>query len=91
MYIELFRERLSEKVHVTIPKGIMGGFEFTVLQRNLRLRMAREAMDVCLQVLKESSKSRFESYSVRNSELIVYHITFRDCRVHIFFPQRSSK
>ena len=86
MYIELFRERLSKKVHVTIPKGIMGGFEFSVLQRNLRLRMAREAMDVCLQVLKESSKSRFESYSVRNSELIVYHITFRDCRVHIFFP-----
>ena len=23
------------KVHTTIPKGIMGGFEFTVLQRNL--------------------------------------------------------
>ena len=30
--IQLFRERLSEKVHVTIPKGIVvGGFEFTVL------------------------------------------------------------
>ena len=24
------------KVRATIPKGIMGGFEFTVLQRNLR-------------------------------------------------------
>ena len=35
-YIQLFRERLSEKVHATIPKGIVGGFEFTVLQRNLR-------------------------------------------------------
>ena len=31
--IQLFRERLSEKVHATIPKGIVGGFEFTVLQR----------------------------------------------------------
>ena len=31
--IQLFRERLSEKVHPTIPKGIVGGFEFTVLQR----------------------------------------------------------
>ena len=43
------------------------------------------AMDVCLRVLKESNKSRFESCSVRNSELIVSHIIFRDCRVHIFF------
>ena len=24
------------KVRATIPKGIMGGFEFTVLQRNLK-------------------------------------------------------
>ena len=34
--IQLFRERLLEKVHATIPKGIVGGFEFTVLQRNLK-------------------------------------------------------
>ena len=47
-------------------------------------RMAREAMDVCLRVLKESNKSRFDSYSVRNSVLIISHIIFRDCRVHIF-------
>ena len=40
-------------------------------------------MDVCLLVLKESNKSRFDSYSVRNSVLIISHITFRDCRVHI--------
>ena len=26
--IQLFRERLSETVHTTIPKGIVGGFEF---------------------------------------------------------------
>ena len=25
--IQLFRERLSEKVHATTPKGIVGGFE----------------------------------------------------------------
>ena len=48
-------------------------------------RMAGEAMDVCLRVLKESNKSRFDSYSVRNSELIVFHTTFLDCRVHIFY------
>ena len=54
-------------------------------------RVAREAMDVCLRVLKKSSKSRFDGYSVRNSVLIISHITFRDCRVHIFFRQPFSK
>ena len=34
--IQLFRERLSQKVHATIPKGIVGGFEFTVIQRSLK-------------------------------------------------------
>ena len=29
--IQLLREKLSEKVHATIPKGIVGGFKFTVL------------------------------------------------------------
>ena len=46
--------------------------------------MAGEAMHMCLRVLKESNKSRFDSYSVGNSVLIMSHITFRDCRVHIF-------
>ena len=35
-FIYLFQERLSEKVHTTIPKGFVGGFEFTVLKRNLK-------------------------------------------------------
>ena len=52
-------------------------------------RMAGEVMDICLQVLKESNKSRFDSYSVRNSVLIISHITFRDCRVHIFSDNLS--
>ena len=30
MNIQLFQERLSEKVHATIPKGNVGGFKFTV-------------------------------------------------------------
>ena len=42
-------------------------------------------MDICLRVLKESNKSyRFDSYSVRNSVLLLSHITFRDWRVHFF-------
>ena len=35
-YVNLFREKLSKKVHATVPKGIVGGFEFLVLQRNLK-------------------------------------------------------
>ena len=46
-------------------------------------------MDICLRALKESNKKRFESYSVRNGELIVSHTTFRDCRVHIFSDNLS--
>ena len=40
-------------------------------------------MDVCLRVLRKEKKSRFDSYSVRNSVLIISHITFWDCRVLI--------
>ena len=48
-------------------------------------RMAGEAVDICLRVLNESNKSyRFDSYSIRNSVLLLSHFTFRDCRVHIF-------
>ena len=49
-------------MHATIPKGIVGGFEGTVLQRNLK-EWFREATDICLRVLKESNKSRFDSFS----------------------------
>ena len=52
-------------------------------------RMARGAMDVCLRMLKESNNRRFNSYSVRNSVLIISHITFRDGRVHIFSDKLS--
>ena len=34
--IQIFRERLSGKVHATTPKGIVAGFEFAVLQTNLK-------------------------------------------------------
>ena len=59
IFIQLFRERLSEKVHATIPKGIVGGFEFTVLQRNLK-EWHKSPWNVCLRVIKESNKSRFD-------------------------------
>ena len=52
-------------------------------------RMAQETMDLCFQMLKESNNRRFNRYSVRNSVLIKSHITFRDCRVHIFSDNLS--
>ena len=41
-------------------------------------------MDICLRVVKESNNSRFDGYSARNSVLNISHVTFRDCRLHIF-------
>ena len=73
-YLQLFREKLSGKVHATILKGIMGGFEFPFFQRNLK-ELVREAMEMCLPELKESNKNRFDSYSVRNSVLSISHIS----------------
>ena len=70
---QLFRERLSEKVHATIPKGIVGVFEFSVVQRNLK-ELARKAMEMCFLVLKESNKSRFGSY--RRQEQCIDHILY---------------
>ena len=126
----IFRERLSEKVHATIPKGIRVVLSplffkeiwnsgtrgilrtadvFPVvaslppLPRRERSddrkyvcysQAIREAMDVCLRVLKESNKSRFDSYSVRKSVLIISHIAFQDCRMHTFsdnFSRNSCK
>ena len=52
--------------------------------------MARGAMSLCLRVLKENNKSRFDSYRVRNSVLIISHIIVRDCRVQ-FFPTTFLK
>ena len=72
---------LSEKVHATIPKRHCSSKKLE--------RMALEVMDVCLRLLKESNKGRFDSYSVRNAVLILSHITFRDCRVHIFSDNLS--
>ena len=47
VHIHLFRERLSKKEHATIPKRIVGGFEFAVLQRNLKEWHKRQWTYVC--------------------------------------------
>ena len=75
-------------MHATILKGIVGGFEFSFFQRNLK-EFTRKAMEMCLRVLKESNKSRSDSYSRQVTVLIISHITFRDCHVHIFCDNLS--
>ena len=89
IYIQLFRERLSDKVHATNPKRYCGWSWVHCFSKTFE-RMAGEAMDICLRVLKESNKCRFNSYSVRNSVLIISHITFWDCKVHIFSDNLSQ-
>ena len=56
--IQLFRERLSEEVHATIAKGIVGDFEFTVLQRSLKVWYGRPWTYVCECWRKELKKVR---------------------------------
>ena len=86
----MFPERMSENVHAKILKGIMGGFEFTVLQRNLK-ELARKAMKMCLRALTERNKSRFDSYSRQKQciDHIPYYLSGLS-RAH-FFRQPFSK
>ena len=55
--IQLFGERLSKKVHATTPKGIVDGFDFTVLSKTFEAT-AREAVDVCLRVLRKAKRKK---------------------------------
>ena len=84
-HIQLFWERLLEKVHVTILKGIVGGFEFTVLQRNLKEWHERPWTYVCKH-WREAAKLGLTA-SVMNSVLIIshtIHLSGLSC-AHYFF------
>ena len=60
-------------MHATILKGIVGGFEFSFFQRNLK-ELARKAMEMCLRALKESNKSSFDNYS--RQERCIDHVPY---------------
>ena len=47
-------------------------------------------MELCLQLLKESNKSEFDSYMVRKSVSVISHITFWVCRMHTFSDNLSQ-
>ena len=50
--------------------------------------MALEAMDLCLQLLKESNENKC---SVRDSVLILSHITFPDCRTDTLYSESGNR
>ena len=81
VYTAILRQVVGKSAREN-PERYCGWFLFRCSSKEFE-RMAREAMDVCLRVLKESNKSRFDRYSVRNSILIISHITFRDSPAHI--------
>ena len=79
------RTRQSRKALWVVLNSRLLGFSISAKSE----KKARDAMDVCLQVPKESNKSRFDSYSVRNSVLIISQISrnsFRQwqARGHLF-------
>ena len=86
--IQLFWERLSEKVHATILKGIVGDFKCTVFQRNLKESYGRPLISVC-ECCRKVTKVGSTATVVRNSVLIIAHFTFRDCRVHFTLDKLS--
>ena len=75
-------------MHATTPKGIVGSFECPVLQRNLKELHGRPRTYVC-ECQRKVKKLVSTATVVRNSVLIISHITFRDCRVHIFSDNLS--
>ena len=70
------------------PERCCGWFSVHCFSKKFQ-RMARDAMDVCLRGLKERNKNRFDSYNVRNTVMIISHITFRGCLVHSFCDNLS--
>ena len=61
--IQLFRERLSTKSARDNSERYCGWVLVHGFSKKFEI-IAREAMDLCLRMLKESNKSRFDSYSV---------------------------
>ena len=91
MYTAISR-KIVGNVNATILKGIAGGVEFAKHSSKKFERMAREAIDICLPVLKESNKSRFNNYC-SHQEQCIDHIPYYLFRIVTctFFGQPFSK
>ena len=91
-WIQLFRERLSRKVHATILKGIVGGFEFSFFFSKKIERIVTKGHWIVFTRAKESNKSRFDIYS--RQKQCIDHIPYYFAglsRAHFFRqPSRNS-
>ena len=85
MYTAILRKSFGERPCVN-PERYCGRFWVHCSSKKFE-RMALEATDICLQVRNESNKST--ATVVRNNVLIISHIIFRDCHVHIFSDKTS--
>ena len=68
-----FEKGCRKKVHATIQKSFEGGFEVHCSSKKFE-KMAREAMDVCLQVLK--GKQQKGVRQLKCQEQCIDHIPF---------------
>ena len=82
--VTTFSRRVVGKSARDKPERHCGGFEFTVLLRNLK-ELAGKAMKMCLQLLTESNKSRIDSYSCQEQYIdhIPYYLSGLS-RAHLF-------
>ena len=89
-YIQLFRERLSEKnVHATIPKGNVGYDQYTV-PSDCSCRTYFFCFPLTLANMCPWPLVPFFQFPLENRADKTTHNTFRDCRVR-FFRQPLSK
>ena len=88
LFTAISRKIVEKDVHATIPKGIVGGFEFTVFQRNLKEWQERPWTHVC-ECYRKATKLGSTGTVVRNNVLTISYITSQDCRVHIFSDNLS--
>ena len=82
IFIQLFRERLSEKCTRQSPKVLQVVLSSLFFKETFK-NAWHERPQTCLRVLKESNKRMFHSYTARNSVLTISQIILRDCCVRI--------
>ena len=85
MYTAILRKSFGESP-CDNPERYCGWFWVQCSSKKFE-RMALEAIDICLWVLNEGKKST--ATVIRNNVLIISHIIFRDCHVHIFSDKTS--
>ena len=98
LWIQLFRERLSTKVHATIPQSNVGGFEFTVPQRNFKEGQEKAWTNVCecqRKVSKVSSTATvsgtlYWSYPILPFEIVTCTFFFPAANRNLLFPGISK-